>query len=176
MKIGKRPSRDLFRAPAGLRRTRRFGIGLLTVVLSCVLVPTPAAMGIRTKTFVVDCGNVSFLTMRPQTWSGGCTAGSGLVESLHWTRYGTRGAVATGVAVVGESADAATHTQIEHYRARFVMSRPWACPGHPGWAYFYTERLTVTYPADNPWGKTPGNHTRTYHPVDQEEQCALETG
>jgi hypothetical protein len=175
MKTTNRPSPDLPRVPAHRSRSGRLCAGLLAVVLCCVFMPT-SAMAIRTTTFVVDCGSIGSLTIRPTTWSGGCTAGSGLVESLKWTKFGTRRAAATGVAVVGESANAFAHPKVRHYKARFVMSRPFACPGHPGWAYFYTERLTITYPADNPWGKRPGKHTRTYHPVDQGEQCALASG
>jgi hypothetical protein len=140
------------------------------------MIASPVAMGARAGTFVVDCGSVSSLTMKPETWSGGCTAGSGVVESLHWTTYGPRRAVATGLAVIGESADAEAHTHVRRYKARFVMSHPRTCPGHSGWSYFYTERLTIKYPADNPWGKRPGNHTRTIHPLDSGDQCGLETG
>jgi hypothetical protein len=84
--------------------------------------------------------------------------------------------VATGLVVVGESANAAAHTKARWYKARFVMSDPRACRDRSEWAYFYTERLTITYPAHNPWGKRPGKHTRTLHPVDTEGPCGLEEG
>ena len=169
-------SHPSLRPPGNVRPSRRIGIGLLTIVLLGAMITSPAAMGARARTFVVDCGNVSSLTMRPHAWSGGCTAGSGLVKSLHWIRYGPRRAVATGLAIVGESANAFAHTKARWYKARFVMSHPRACPDHSDWSYFYTERLTITYPGDNPWGKSPGKHTRTLHPIDTEGPCGLAPG
>jgi hypothetical protein len=145
-------------------------------VLSLATIASPTAEGARTTTFVADCGSVSFLATRPHTWSGGCTAGSGVVKALRWSRYDPRRAVATGLVVVGESANAAAHTKARWYKARFVMSDPRACRDRSDWAYFYTERLTITYPAHNPWGKRPGKHTRTLHPVDTEGPCGLEEG
>lgn len=170
------PSHPSRRPPGKVPGPWRIGGGLLVIVLLGAMVMSPVAMGARTTTFVADCGSVGFLAMRPHTWSGGCTAGSGLVKSLHWSRYGARYAVASGLAVVGESANAEAHTKARWYKARLVMSDPRVCPDHPDWSYFYTERLTITYPAGNPWGRRPGRHTRTLHPTDTEGPCGVETG
>lgn len=156
------------------RASLRIGIGLLAIVMSGVLIAPPVAMSATaTTTYVPGCGSVSNLAIRPHSWSGGCTAGSGLVVGLHWIHYGTRRAVAIGKAVVGESANAFAHTKIRRYKARFVMSHPRACPNDSSWSYFYTERLTITYPKHNPWGKRPGRHTRTIHPLDAGDECLV---
>ncbi len=160
--------------PTDGRASLRIGIGLLAVIISGVLIASPLAMGgTATTAYVPECGNVSDLAIRPHGWSGGCTAGSGLVVGLHWIHYGTRRAVAIGKAVVGESANALAHTKIRRYTARFVMSHPRICPNNSSWSYFFTERLTITYPRHNPWGKRPGRHTRTVHPLDAGDECGV---
>jgi hypothetical protein len=130
-------------------------LGAVTLVLAIAVLASPDGAAARGRTFVANCGNPSFLEVEPVYWSAGCTAGAAYVKPLQWIRYGRRRAVARGTAIV-QDCGCSEPTVVGRYPARLTFTRPRRCPGGSSLRYFAKVRLTVTYPKDNPFGKSAG--------------------
>jgi hypothetical protein len=149
-------------------------VGACVILVALILLgPPPSPAVARGRIFVANCGVPGFLEVKPDLWSAGCTSGSPSIESLRWLRYGARGAVAEGVALV-QNCGCYDPTEVARYPARIVLSRLGRCPDHRRWRYFFAARLTITYPEGNPFGEPAGNVTATFHPLRGE--CGLGSG
>jgi hypothetical protein len=133
--------------------------------------PNPSS--VTHRTYVPNCGNTSFLEVRPRYWSNGCTGGSANMRSVTWHGWGWSTATGAGTAALRGPCDPDC-TKAVLYRApgRVRLDRPRQCNDQGAiLRYFARARFEVLMRVRNPFGYPPGWHQTSYKAV--EGSCQL---
>jgi hypothetical protein len=136
-------------------RSPSIRIAVVAATISVGLLGALAAPA-NAQTYVANCGNTHYLTLRPDHWSSGCTGGAQNVVRLKWTRYTTGTATARGTAELRDPRCLPTCYEARVYRfsARLRMSRPRRCSSGPaaGARFFSRVEVKIRYRAGTPFG------------------------
>ncbi|MGW1587698.1 hypothetical protein [Streptomyces sp. NPDC002386] len=109
---------------------------------------TSAAQARRTQPVLVDC---SFQrTVRPADYILACGDGNSRLLGLHWTKWGSRAAVAEGLNAVNDCKPYCAAGKFHSYRVTVRLDSPAPWQKHPGVQRF--SRITLTYEGARPAG------------------------
>jgi hypothetical protein len=129
------------------------------VVFAVTVIPAEAAPG---RTYMVDGGDQK-LTYKPKSWAAGGVGASARMETITWTRWGSKKAVATGTTVNNACDPSCAEGTTYRYPGTLTLTRPRYCrSGSHRFRYFTIGRYTIDLPADNGFGLSAGKHTTTF--------------